>query len=186
MAVMIAVGIILALVLLGIAYGINTYNTLVSERLKVDNQWSQVDIVLKQINDTIPNLVSIVSGYAAHEKELLENVTQARNQYMQAKTPESAVHAAGNLSDVMTEFFAVAENYPELKANQNFLQLQQSYLDLQNKAADFRQFFNDMVMRYNRLVLSFPSSIIAVLFHFEERSFFEVKKEEKQTPEIQF
>ena len=186
MAVVITLGILAAILILGIGYTIHMYNNLVSERLKVENQWSQVDIVLKQRNDTIPNLVQIVKGYAIHEKELLENVTQARSQYMKASGPENAVHAAGNLADVMTKFFAVAENYPELMANRNFMELQNQYFSLERKAADFRQFYNDMVMRYNRLVLSFPSSLIAGIFHFKQEPFFEVGEDVSKSPEIRF
>ena len=184
MSVIIAAGILLTLGILGTVYGIRTYNKLVSERLKVDNQWSQIDIVLKQRNDAIPNLVKIVSGCAVHEKELLENVTRARNQYLQAGTPEEAMQVAGALSEAMTGFFAVAENYPELKTNENFLQLQQAYLELEKKAADFRQFFNDTVMRYNRVVLSFPTSLIASMFRFAPRDFFQVSEDVSRPPEI--
>ena len=186
MAVMITVGTLAALLILGVGYGIHMYNDLVSERLKVENQWSQIDIVLKQRNDTIPNLVQIVQGYAIHEKELLEHVTQARSQYMKAGNGESAVRAAGNLSDVMSKFFAVAEGYPELTANRNFMELQNQYFDLERKAADFRQLYNDTAMRYNRLVLSFPSSMIAGIFHFQQKPFFEVQEDVSKSPEIRF
>ena len=179
-------GILTVLLILAGNYGIHTYNRLISEQLKVDNQWSQVDIVLKQRNDTIPNLVNIVEGYAVHEKDLLENVTQARNQYMQAANPEEALRGAADLRDAMGKFFAVAENYPELKANESFLDLQQKYYSLEAKAADFRQFYNDTVMRYNRLVMSFPSSLVAKLCHFEKRSFFEAGEDLSQSPEIRF
>ena len=173
---LITIGILLALILSVVWYGVSTYNKLVSERLKVDNQWSQIDIVLKQRNDTIPNLVKIVEGYATHEKELLENVTEARNRYVGAGTPEQSVHAASQLSNAMSRLFAVAENYPDLKANANFMDLQNRYYGMENKIADFRQFYNDTVMRYNRLILTFPSSVIAGMFHFEQRSFFQVEE----------
>ena len=186
MSGLIAVGILLALVILGAGYGINTYNKLVSERLKVDNQWSQIDIVLKQRNDTIPNLVKIVEGYAVHEKELLEHVTEARNRYAGARDPEQSVQAAGELGRAMGRLFAVAENYPELKANTNFMDLQTKYYDMENKIADFRQFYNDMVMRYNRLILTFPSSLIAGMFHFEQRSFFQIEEDDRKNPVINF
>ena len=183
---MITVGILLALLLSAAWYAVSTYNKLVSERLKVDNQWSQIDIVLKQRNDTIPNLVKIVEGYATHEKELLEHVTEARNRYVGAETPEQSVHAASELSTALGRLFAVAENYPDLKANANFMDLQNRYYGMESKIADFRQFFNDTVMRYNRLILTFPSSVIAGMFHFEQRSFFQVEETDKQAPTIQF
>ena len=180
------IGIVAAAVICAAGYVISTYNKLVSERLKVDNQWSQIDIVLKQRNDTIPNLVKIVQSYAAHEKELLENVTEARNRYIRAENTEQSVHAASELSDAMGRLFAVAESYPDLKSNANFMDLQNRYYAMENKIADFRQFFNDTVMRYNRLILTFPSSLIAGMFHFEQRSFFQVDEADRKNPEIQF
>ena len=167
-------------------YIVSTYNRLVSERLKVDNQWSQVNIVLKQRADTIPGLVEIVRGYADHEKGLLEEVTRARAGYIQAATPEQSVQAAGELNRAMGRLFAVAEGYPELKANKAFLDLQHRYDAMENKIADFRQFFNDTVMRYNQQVLTFPSSLIANMFHFEQRSFFQVDDRDRQAPSIKF
>lgn len=177
--------IVALLVWLGL-YIVSTYNRLVSERLKVDNQWSQIDVVLKQRADTIPSLVEIVKGYVAHEKELLEEVTRARAGYVNAATPEQSVRAAGELNRAMGRLFAVAEGYPELKANTAFIDLQNRYAAMENKIADFRQFFNDMVMRYNQQVLTFPSSLIANLFHFEQRSFFRVDENDRQVPTIKF
>lgn len=177
--------IVALLVCLGL-YIVSTYNKLVSERLKVDNQWSQIDVVLKQRADTIPSLVEIVKGYAAHEKDLLEEVTRARAGYVNAATPEQSVLAAGELNRAMGRLFAVAEEYPELKANTAFIDLQQRYAAMENKIADFRQFFNDTVMRYNQQVLTFPSSLIAGLFHFEQRSFFRVDEDDRQAPVIKF
>ena len=175
--------VIVAAVLL---YVISAYNRLVSERLKVDNQWSQIDIVLKQRSESIPNLVNIVKGYAGHEKELLNAVTQARSRLESAANTEESIRAASDLDQAMGRFFAVAENYPDLKANANFMELQRKYYDVEEKIADFRQFYNDTVMRYNRLIQIFPSNIIAGLFHFEERSFFTVDETSKENVNISF
>ena len=175
--------VIVAAVLL---YVMSAYNRLVSERLKVDNQWSQIDIVLKQRSESIPNLVNIVKGYAGHEKELLNAVTQARSRLESAANTEESIRAASDLDQAMGRFFAVAENYPDLKANANFMELQRKYYDVEEKIADFRQFYNDTVMRYNRLIQIFPSNIIAGLFHFEERSFFTVDETSKENVNISF
>ena len=177
---------VLALVVFVGLYVVSTYNRLVSEQLKVDNQWSQIDIVLKQRADTIPSLVEIVKGYASHEKQLLEEVSQARTGFMEADTPERSVQAAGMLSSSLGRLFAVAENYPELKANENFMELQRRYDAMENKIADFRQFYNDTVMRYNQQVLTFPASLIARMFHFEQRAFFQVDEKDKQAPVVKF
>ncbi|HPE94914.1 MAG TPA: LemA family protein [Bacillota bacterium] len=175
-----------AVVLLIAVWLIITYNRLVSEKLKVENQWSQIDIVLKQRADTVPNLVSVVSAYAQHEKDVFASVTSSREKYMNAKTPSESVAAYSTLSSDIAKLMAVAENYPELKANGNFLDLQKQLAGLEGKLADFRQFFNDTVMRYNNLVMIFPSSIAAKLFHFEKKDFFTVSDEEKASPRADF
>ena len=183
---LIIIGILAVVVLIIVFYVISAYNRLVSEQLKVDNQWSQIDIVLKQRSESIPNLVNIVKGYASHEKELLNAVTQARSRFDAAANAEEAVQAAESLNQAMGRLFAVAENYPDLKANTNFMELQQKYFGVEEKIADFRQFYNDTVMRYNRLILTFPSNIIANLFHFKERSFFKVDEGSRENVEISF
>ena len=177
---------VVALLLFVLLYVVSIYNRLVSERLKVYNQWSQIDIVLKQRSDTIPALVEVVRGYAAHEKTLLEEVSRARSSYMNAESPEQSIQAASELDRAMHRLFAVAESYPELKASAAFLDLQQRCSAMENKLADFRQFFNDTVMRYNQQVLTFPSSIIAKLFNFEQRPFFQADETDRQAPTIQF
>lgn len=182
----IIIGVVAAVLLGVIGYFISAYNKLVKERLKVDNQWSQIDIVLKQRNDTVPNLLNVVSGYAAHEKELFQSVTDARSRYMNAKNADESVRAAADISNGIGRLFAVAENYPELKADANFMALQEKLSALEEKAADFRQFYNDTVMRYNRLVLIFPSSLTAKIFGFKTRSFFNVDDSEKSVPEVKF
>lgn len=175
------------LIVLGIvAYFISTYNKLIKERLKVDNQWSQIDIVLKQRNDVIPNLMNTVSGYASYEKELFQEITRARTRYSDAKSTDQSVQAASDVSRCIDRLFAIAENHPEIKANTNFVDLQKQISALEEKIADFRQFYNDTVMRYNRLILMFPSNIVARVTGFEERKFFIVDDTEKIVPEIKF
>ena len=137
-----------AVVLLIVLYVISTYNKLVNERLKVDNQWSQINIVLKQRTDLIPNVVNTVSGYASHEKEIFNNLSEARARSMSAKTPADEMKAAGEMSAALGRLFAVAEAYPDLKANVNFLELQKQLSSIEKKIADFRQFYNDTFMRF--------------------------------------
>ena len=177
---------IAALVVILVLWGIVSYNNLVKEHLKVENQWSQVDIVLKQRAEVIPNLVETVKGYAAHEKEALQAVTEARNRYLSAGAATGKIDASGDLSGALSRLMAVAEAYPELKANGGFVDLQRQIGELETKIADFRQFYNDTVMRYNRLVVTVPSSLIARLFHFEKEPFFMVEEADKTVPDVQF
>ena len=183
---LIIIGILAVVVLIIVFYVISAYNRLVSEQLKVDNQWSQIDIVMKQRNDTLPNLMNVVSGYATHEKELFEEVSNARMRYTNASDTDESVQAASELSGCISRLFAIAENYPELKANANFMDLQNKISSLEEKIADFRQFYNDTVMRYNRLILMFPSNMIARMLGFKERKFFEVDESDKKIPEVKF
>ena len=162
--------ILIALVILLLIWGIATYNRLVTERLKVQTQWSQIDVVLKQRFDLIPNLVETVKGYAAHEKETMQAVTEASTE----------------LSGAMGRLMAVAESYPELKANQNFLHLQQQLSAIEEKLANYRQFYNDMVLRYDRLLETVPTNLIAKMFHFKKEEFFKVEEAEKAKVTIKF
>ena len=167
-------------------YVIAAYNKLIKERLKVENQFSQIDVILKQRNDTIPNFVNVVSGYATHEKELLREVTDARSRYMASNSEKESFAAADDIQKTLSRLIAVAENYPELKANANFMHLEKTLTELEEKIATYRQFYNDTVMRYNRQILLFPSSLIAKLFHFEAKPFFEASSEDKVLPEVKF
>ena len=178
--------ILIALVVLLLIWGVVTYNRLVSERLKVRTQWSQIDVVLKQRFDLIPNLVETVKGYAAHEKEVLQSVTDARSRYISATDTEGQMKADAELSGAVSRLMAVAESYPDLKANQNFLQLQQQLSAMEEKLANYRQFYNDMVMRYDRLLETVPTNLIAMLFHFERAEFFKVEEAEKAKVDIKF
>lgn len=177
---------LLGVLALLIVWVIAAYNKLVGERLKVQTQWSQIDVVLKQRSDLIPNLVETVKGYMAHEKETLQAVTDARTKYMGSANRSSEIQSSNELSGALGRLFAVAEAYPDLKANESFLDLQNQISKIESKIADFRQFYNDTVMRYNRQVITFPSLIIAKLFNFEEAVFFKVEDEDKVNPEISF
>ena len=178
--------ILIALVILLLVWGVITYNQLVSERLKVRTQWSQIDVVLKQRFDLIPNLVETVKGYAAHENEALQAVTDARSRYLGASDAEGQMKASTELSGAVGRLMAVAESYPDLKANQNFLQLQQQLSAMEEKLANYRQFYNDTVLRYDRLLETVPTNLIAMLFHFEKAEFFKVEEAEKAKVNIKF
>ena len=176
----------IALVILLLIWGVVTYNRLVSERLKVHTQWSQIDVVLKQRYDLVPNLVEAVKGYAAHENEALQAVTDARSRYISAADANGQMKASTELSGAMSRLMAVAESYPELKANQNFLHLQQQLSAMEEKLANYRQFHNDTVLRYDRLLETVPTNLIAKLFHFEKEEFFKVDEAEKAKVNIKF
>jgi LemA protein len=164
---------IVAVLLLAIVW---IYNRLVTLRTRVDNGWSQIDVQLRRRADLIPNLVETVKGYAAHERELFERVTEARARSLGATGVADQADAENQVSAGLRQLLAVVENYPELKANQNFLALQEELIGTESKIAYARQFYNDQVMRLNTLIQSFPSSIIARAFGFQERPFFEIEE----------
>lgn len=174
------------LVLVVAVWVIVAYNRLVAERLKVQTQWSQIDVILKQRSDLIPNLVETVKGYASHEQETLQAVTDARTKYVGSPDQASKIQSSNVLSGALGRLIAVAEAYPDLKANQNFLDLQKQVGGIESKLADFRQFYNDMVMRYNKQIITVPDVIVAKLFKFEEAEFFNVEESDKINPEISF
>jgi LemA protein len=151
------------------------YNRLVTLRTRVDNGWSQIDVQLRRRADLIPNLVETVKGYAAHERELFERVTEARARSLGATGVADQADAENQVSAGLRQLLAVVENYPDLKANQNFLALQEELIGTESKIAYARQFYNDQVMRLNTLIQSFPSSLVARAFGFEERPFFEIE-----------
>jgi len=176
---MIAWIIIIAVVALLVGGIIVIYNSLVRQRNRVDNAWKQIDVQLKRRHDLIPNLVEVVKDYMSYEKEVLENVTKARSQAMQASGPAQAGKAENMLTGALKSLFAVAENYPDLKANQNVSQLQEELTTTENKIAFARQLYNDVVMYFNNKVQTFPSNVIAGAFGFKAREYFEVPEEEK-------
>jgi LemA protein len=166
----IALGILVVLVLAGVWI----YNRLVTLRTRVDNGWSQIDVQLRRRADLIPNLVETVKGYAAHERELFEQVTEARARSLGATGVTDQADAENQVTAGLRQLLAVVENYPDLKANQSFLALQEELIGTESKIAYARQFYNDQVMRLNTLIQSFPSSIVARASGFEERLFFEI------------
>jgi LemA protein len=161
------------------------YNRLVTLRTRVDNGWSQIDVQLRRRADLIPNLVETVKGYAAHERELFERVTEARARSLGATGVADQADAENQVSAGLRQLLAVVENYPELKANQNFLALQEELIGTESKIAYARQFYNDQVMRLNTLIQSFPSSIVARLFDFQERPFFEIEEETRGPVQVE-
>jgi LemA protein len=182
---LIALGIIVVLFLIFIGI----YNALVGLRNQVKNAWAQIDVQLKRRYDLIPNLVETVKGYAKHEREVFENVTKARNlaQQVSSSAPHIRAQAEGELSAVLGRLLAVAEAYPDLKANQNFLALQEELASTENKISFSRQFYNDSVLTYNNKIQMFPSNIIASMFGFTMSEFFELKVEaERVAPKVSF
>ena len=167
--------IVLGILLLVVLFGIVQFNRLVSLRNRVDNGWSQIDVQLRRRYDLIPNLVETVKGYAAHERELFEEVARARSRGMEAGSVGDQAQAENDVTRGLRQLLAVAEAYPELKANQNFLALQEELTATESKIAYARQFYNDQVMRLNTLIQSFPSNLIASAFHFAPREFFDVE-----------
>jgi LemA protein len=164
------------------------YNGLVGSRNEVRNSWGQIDVQLKRRHDLIPNLVETVKGYMSHERNTLEAVTKARQQAIQVTGGvEERAKAENALSQTLRSLFAVAEAYPDLKANQNFLALQEELTSTENKISFARQYYNDAVMRLNNKIQMFPSSIIATSFNFKMEKFFEVEAaEERQAPQVKF
>lgn len=178
--------IILVVVVLIVLYLIATYNTLVKLRNKVKDGWSQIEVVLKRRADLIPNIVETVKGYAKHEEGTLTSVIEARNKAVSATTPEEAMKAEGEVTQALSRLFALTEAYPELKANQNFLDLQKSLEETEDKITYSRQFYNDTVLNYNNMVEMFPSNIVAKLFGFEKSVFFEASEQDREVPKVQF
>jgi LemA protein len=171
---MTALWIVLGIVALVLVAGVWIFNRLVSLRTRVDNGWSQIDVQLRRRADLIPNLVQTVKGYAAHERELFERVTEARTRSIEASGVRAQADAENQVTAGLRQLLAVVEAYPDLKANENFLALQEELVATESKIAYARQFYNDQVMRLNTLIQSFPSSLVAGAFGFEERSFFEI------------
>jgi LemA protein len=165
---------------------IGIYNGLVVKRNRVDNAWSQIDVQLRRRYDLIPNLVETVKGYAAHEKETLEKVIAARNAAMSAEGVKAQGEAENMLTGTLRSLFAVAEAYPDLKANQNFLMLQEELTGTESKIAYARQFYNDSVMTYNTAQQVFPASLLAGMFGFTPREYFEIEEEAKEPVKVQF
>ena len=179
--------VMLALIVVGFLFFIGIYNALIRLRNQVKNAWSQIDVQLKRRHDLIPNLVETAKGYMKHERATLENVTEARSKAMGAESVGDKAKAEGALSGAMSRFFLVVENYPDLKANQNFLALQEELTSTENKVAFARQGYNDQVLFYNNKIQVFPSNIVAGMFNFKAEEFFEIEEEaEKEVPKVDF
>ncbi|MEI6633893.1 MAG: LemA family protein [Chlamydiota bacterium] len=174
--------IILVLLAVIVLYVIVAYNRLVRLRNRIENAWSQIDVQLRRRYDLIPNLVETVKGYAAHEKEVFQKVTEARAKAINASGAMAQGQADNVLTGALKSLFAVAENYPELKANQNFLMLQEELSGTESKIAYSRQFYNDTVMTYDTTRETFPSSIIAGMFNFPEKEYFQTGEEAAREP----
>ncbi|RAP48698.1 MAG: hypothetical protein BZ136_04600 [Methanosphaera sp. rholeuAM74] len=178
--------IIVIVVIALILYVISLYNSLVTMRNRVNNAWAQVDVQLKRRNDLIPNIVETVKGYAAHEKSTLQEVTDARTRIANAGSVEEVAEADNQLTGALKTLFAVAEAYPDLKANTNFINLQEELSETEDKIAYARQFYNDTVLKYNNTCQTFPGNVAAGLFHFDTSTFFKTNEEEKAVPKVQF
>lgn len=176
---------IIVLVLI-VLWAISVYNSLIALRNRVKDQWAQIDVQLKRRFDLIPNLVETVKGYTKHESETLEAVIKARNTYVSATVPEEQMKADGELTKAISKLFALTESYPDLKANTNFQALQQELTETESKIAAARQFYNDTVMVYNNKVSMVPSNIIAGLFKFNKKAFFEANETERQNVQVKF
>jgi len=184
---MITILILIAIIVIGALIIIGMYNALVRLRNQVDNAWSQIDVQLKRRHDLIPNLVETTKGYMRHERETLDSVTNARANAMKATTVTDKSKAEAELSGAISQFYLVVENYHDLKANQNFLALQEELTSTENKIAFSRQGYNDQVLFFNNKIQMFPSNIIAGMFSFTKRDFFEIEdKGERETPKVSF
>lgn len=178
---------IVLLVLAGVLFFvILIYNSLVVLRNRIKEAASSIDVQLKRRADLIPNLVETVKGYAKHERGIFENVSKARSALLSAKGMKEKAQADNMLTETLKSLFAVAENYPELKANQNFLELQRQLEDTEDKIAYARQFYNSVVLEYNNRIQVFPSNIIANMFGFKSEEFFDAGEEERKKVEVKF
>lgn len=175
--------VIVGLVLLFVWY---VYNSLITAKMRISEALSHIDVQLKRRTDLIPNLVETVKGYAKHERGLLEKVTEARSQLMKADSTQAKAEANNMLTDTLKSLFAVAENYPDLKASQNYLSLQEELADTENKIAYSRQFYNSNVLDYNTKLSTFPTIFFGKMLHFKEAEFFAASEEDKKPVKVSF
>jgi LemA protein len=174
-----------ALVLIAIFFG-TKYNSLVSEREQVNGSWAQVQNVLQRRNDLIPNLVATVKGYAAHEKEVFTQIAEARAKLAGARTPAEAANANAQLDSALSRLLVIAEAYPQLKANENFIRLQDELAGTENRIAVERQRYNNEVRDYNQTIRRFPTNLVASAFRFESRDYFQAEAGAQKAPSVQF
>ena len=182
---MVATWIIIAIVVVVALFIVYIYNSLIKLRMRVKNAWAQIDVQLKRRYDLIPNLVSAVKGYMKHEKGVLEEVTKARTSLMSGSTQEKA-KASNHITEALKSIFAVAENYPNLKANENFMQLQEELSGTESKIAYARQFYNDSVMAFNEGIQVFPKNFFAKIFGFHQEEFFGAEGVERKNVKVEF
>ncbi|PYX65597.1 MAG: hypothetical protein DMG74_07875 [Acidobacteria bacterium] len=178
--------IILAIAVLILGFVIGMYNSLVQLRVRADSAWSDIDVQLKRRHDLIPNLVETVKGYAAHEKSTFENIAKFRSQAMQASTPADKAAAENRLTGALKSLFAVAENYPELKASEEFTQLQNSLSQTEDAIQNSRRYYNAVVRDFNTKIQSFPTNILAGMFGFQPRQFFETTETDREPVAVKF
>jgi LemA protein len=183
---MIALGAILGIIVLLGLFFMGKYNGFIKLHQKVKNCWSQIDVQLQKRLDLIPNLVEVVKGYAKHEKETFEDVVKARNTYINASSVEDKIAAEGGLGAIMNKLMMLTENYPELKANTNFLDLQGQLKDIEGKIGFARQFYNDTTSDYNEAIRLFPGNIVAGIFNFKEEPLFHTIEAARTAPSIKF
>jgi len=184
---LIVIAVVFVVLVVPVLLIIGIYNALIRLRNQVDNAWSQIDVQLKRRHDLIPNLVETAKGYMKHERETFEAITKARSQAMGATNVADASKAEGALGEALSKFMLVVENYPDLKANQNFLSLQEELTSTENKIAFSRQNYNDQALFFNNKVQMFPSNIIAGMFKFVKRDFFEIEiAAEREVPKVSF
>lgn len=183
---MIALIVLIAVVVLAAIVFVVMYNRLVRDRNRIDNAWSQIDVQLRRRYDLIPNLVETVKGYAAHERQTLEAVIQARQRGIDASTVAEQAEAENLITGALRQLFALSEAYPDLKANQNFLSLQEEVTSTEDRIAYARQFYNDRVLSYNTKIQSLPTNMIAGMFGFSAREYFETEDESRGPVNIEF
>ena len=178
--------ILIIIIVLIVLWAISTYNKLVALRNRVKDQWAQIDVQLKRRFDLIPNLVETVKGYTKHENSTLKEVIEARSKMASASTKEDEIKASGAVTEALGKLFALAESYPELKANTNFLDLQNKLNEVEEKIRFSRQFYNDSVLTYKNKLEMFPSNIVAGMFGFKQEAFFEANEEERKNVQVKF
>jgi len=187
MGILILVLVIIALILLVlVVFFISIYNQLIQLRVNIDKSWSNIDVLQKQRYDEIPKLINVCEGYMKYERETLEKITQVRTQFLSAKTPPEIAKIDTELTTALKTLFAVVENYPELKSNQNFLQLQTRITYLENQIAVRREFYNDSVTVYNTRIQQVPYVFVAKLLNYAPKEMYKITEQEKNSPEIKF
>ncbi|PNX51391.1 MAG: hypothetical protein BV456_03320 [Thermoplasmata archaeon M8B2D] len=181
------IGIILLIIILFFVFVFfGYYNRIIRLENRIDNSWAQIDVQLRRRADLIPNLMETVKGYMTHEREVLENVTKARSALMSAKTPQENINADNMLTGALKSLFAVAENYPNLKANENFLNLQDELSNTENKIAYSRQHFNDSVLTFNNIVETIPGKWFAGMMNKKTREMLQIPEASREVPKVKF